>query len=303
MFLGLDGILYDYFGGENDLREKKIQFVGDPDARIKEDYLRIFRYFRFHARYGREHQHDPHTLSIIKDNIDGLSKISGERIWNELKRILTIPGCKDVVHVMMNDICIGKHMGLNVNSSNDVEQTSNNEYRRDLTEFDTVLQHMKGAYESGLIELWDPATLLASIISNCEELLNVSTRIRLSNFERELIIYIITNRSEYLNIDLTTLKVQLALAPNSKQSHLKRYIIEFLKYRGCYSEINSITNWKIPVFPVKGNAIGQRVKRPNLISSALNELKLIWAKSDFQLNEHDLIQELDKILLDEKYKK
>ena len=45
--LGLDGTLYDYFDGERDLSECRVRFVGDPGARIQEDYLRILRYFRY----------------------------------------------------------------------------------------------------------------------------------------------------------------------------------------------------------------------------------------------------------------
>ena len=44
--LGLDGILYDFFNGYNDLKEKKVLFVGEAEDRITEDYLRIMRYFR-----------------------------------------------------------------------------------------------------------------------------------------------------------------------------------------------------------------------------------------------------------------
>lgn len=46
MFLGLDGTVYDYFEGSKDLEERRVTFVGDADTRIKEDYLRILRYFR-----------------------------------------------------------------------------------------------------------------------------------------------------------------------------------------------------------------------------------------------------------------
>ena len=47
MFLDLDGTLYDYFCGEEDLKQRKVRFVGDPEKRIQEDYLRILRYFRY----------------------------------------------------------------------------------------------------------------------------------------------------------------------------------------------------------------------------------------------------------------
>jgi len=51
--LGLDGTLYDYFDGERDLLECRVRFVGDPAARIQEDYLRILRYFRYCLQYVR----------------------------------------------------------------------------------------------------------------------------------------------------------------------------------------------------------------------------------------------------------
>ena len=51
--LGLDGTLYDYFDGERDLSECRVCFVGDPGARIQEDYLRILRYFRYCLQYVR----------------------------------------------------------------------------------------------------------------------------------------------------------------------------------------------------------------------------------------------------------
>ena len=51
MFLGFDGTVYDYFNGYEDLMKRRVRFVGDPDMRIKEDYLRILRYFRCEQFY------------------------------------------------------------------------------------------------------------------------------------------------------------------------------------------------------------------------------------------------------------
>ena len=48
-----DGTLYDYFGGQADLKAGRVRFVGDPATRIAEDHLRVLRFFRFHAWYGR----------------------------------------------------------------------------------------------------------------------------------------------------------------------------------------------------------------------------------------------------------
>merc|ERR1719187_2239804 len=54
MFLGLDGVLYDYFKGHEDLNQRSVRFVGVAEERIQEDYLRILRYFRFYGRISSE---------------------------------------------------------------------------------------------------------------------------------------------------------------------------------------------------------------------------------------------------------
>lgn len=86
MFLGFDGSIFDYFYGYEDLLERKVRFVGNAEKRIKEDYLRILRYFRFYGRISDDpDKHDNETLEIIANNVDGLQNISGERIWVEVK--------------------------------------------------------------------------------------------------------------------------------------------------------------------------------------------------------------------------
>ncbi|CAH1388636.1 unnamed protein product [Nezara viridula] len=90
MFLGTDGQVYDYFGGYEDLKKRRVAFVGDPSKRIQEDYLRILRYFRFFGRIAEDpDSHEEETIDAIKNNISGLGKITGERIWLELSKILS----------------------------------------------------------------------------------------------------------------------------------------------------------------------------------------------------------------------
>lgn len=88
MSMDFEGNLYDYFNGEADLYAGKVRFVGDANIRIQEDYLRILRFFRFAGRMTYP-EADYKTLSIIKNNAIGLNNISGERIWMEMKQILT----------------------------------------------------------------------------------------------------------------------------------------------------------------------------------------------------------------------
>lgn len=94
-----DGVVFDYFDGAADLHAGRVRFVGDPAARIAEDYLRVLRFFRFHARYGHGDP-DPSALDALRDGVPGLSRLSPERVWSELKRILATPDPRGTVRLM-----------------------------------------------------------------------------------------------------------------------------------------------------------------------------------------------------------
>lgn len=86
MFLGFDGSVYDYFTGYDDLKARKVRFVGKAEKRIQEDYLRILRYFRFYGKIAETpDDHEQETIDVITSNVDGLERISGERLWVETK--------------------------------------------------------------------------------------------------------------------------------------------------------------------------------------------------------------------------
>ncbi len=99
MSMAADGSLWDYFGGQADLAAGTVRFVGDPALRIAEDYLRILRFFRFQARYGHGPA-DPAALAAIRDGVPGLSRLSPERVWSELKGILSTLEPRDAVALM-----------------------------------------------------------------------------------------------------------------------------------------------------------------------------------------------------------
>jgi poly(A) polymerase len=81
------GNLFDPFNGKNDLENGWVKFNGNPEQRIKEDYLRILRYLRFFLNYS-SNKHDPQTIKAIKKNIGGISNLSKERLLNELKKFV-----------------------------------------------------------------------------------------------------------------------------------------------------------------------------------------------------------------------
>ena len=83
------GNLFDPYNGKQDLENGLIRFIGDADKRIKEDYLRILRYLRFFLNYSKR-PHDLKIIRILKMNIGGISKLSKERLLDELKKIMKV---------------------------------------------------------------------------------------------------------------------------------------------------------------------------------------------------------------------
>jgi len=81
-----EGNLFDPFDGRKDLENGLVKFIGNSDIRIKEDYLRILRYLRFFTNYSK-HPHNPELIRKLKMNIGGISKLSKERLFDELKKI------------------------------------------------------------------------------------------------------------------------------------------------------------------------------------------------------------------------
>ncbi|MGA8991197.1 MAG: CCA tRNA nucleotidyltransferase [Rhodoplanes sp.] len=88
--LSADGTVHDYVGGLSDLKARRVRFIGDPAKRIAEDYLRILRFFRFHALYG-DGDSDCGGLHACIAGRAGLRELSRERVRMELFKLLVAP--------------------------------------------------------------------------------------------------------------------------------------------------------------------------------------------------------------------
>jgi poly(A) polymerase len=86
-----DGTVYDYVGGLADLKVRRVRFIGDPKQRIEEDYLRILRFFRFHAAYGTSDHPDREGLIACINCRNGLDQLSRERVRMELMKLVVAP--------------------------------------------------------------------------------------------------------------------------------------------------------------------------------------------------------------------
>ena len=86
LYCDADGTVHDPLGGREDLKARRVRFIGDPHERIREDYLRILRFFRFHAFYGKG-EPDGAGLRACAEEREGLRQLSGERVRDELLKI------------------------------------------------------------------------------------------------------------------------------------------------------------------------------------------------------------------------
>lgn len=154
-----DGAVFDYFSGRDDLRAGVVRFVGAAMARIGEDYLRIFRFFRFYARYGRGAP-DPDALAAIRAKRDGVAALSAERVWREMKLILAAPDPRAALALM-----------------------------RDAGVLEIVLRHADLARLDRLVAAGapnDPMLRLASLVPS-QDVAGIAERWRLSSAEAELL--------------------------------------------------------------------------------------------------------------------
>ena len=107
MYCDADGTLFDPVGGIEDARQGRVRFVGDARARIEEDALRLLRFFRFHAHYGRG-EADAKALAACRELAPLLANLSGERLRDETLKLLAAPEPAPVVALMIDMGVLGQ---------------------------------------------------------------------------------------------------------------------------------------------------------------------------------------------------
>ena len=99
LYLDPDGTLHDPVKGLVDLKAGRVRFVGDPETRIREDVLRLLRFFRFQAYYGKQ-KPDKKALAACAALAPEVANLAAERVWHELSRILIAPNAADILELM-----------------------------------------------------------------------------------------------------------------------------------------------------------------------------------------------------------
>ncbi|XP_030753461.1 CCA tRNA nucleotidyltransferase 1, mitochondrial isoform X2 [Sitophilus oryzae] len=282
LFLDFDGHVYDYFYGYDDLKNRRLVFVGSAVTRIQEDYLRILRYFRFYGRIAVEtNKHEEEILKAIRDNAEGLKNISGERMWTELKKILEGNFAGDLLETIIK--CgLSEYIGLPENPNID-------ELRR-------VWARSKNLNMNGI-------TLLSSILNHIDEAEALHRRLKLSTFDRDLVFFIVNNREPKLHPSPLLPYQQIVAKTKSKPSVIKQYVLEVLKYNNS-PYLQEMETWENPKFPINGTILKEKGVEPGKVMGVvMQELKNIWVDSEFKLDVDELLSHIPKILNELKERK
>ena len=160
------GRLFDPFAGRGDLAQGRVRFVGEPVARIREDFLRILRFFRFFARFGRERP-PAEILAALAAERAGLDRLSGERLRAELLKLL---------------------MGRNVEASLALMQETGvwRQIFKAEPACDRLARLLARAPEAG------PIVRLASLLRDAADADRTADRLKLSNQERSVLVDLAT---------------------------------------------------------------------------------------------------------------
>lgn len=280
MSVDIDGFLYDYFNGEEDLKGKKVRFVGETSHRIKEDFLRILRYFRFYGKIDADiDNHDDETLQLIKELSSGLQKIAVERIWVEVKKIIIGPKAPHLLELMYK-LDVARNIGLpDCRGSH-------------FTEFSKVWYDTKEMNP-------EPVTLLCTLVNTIEEATELCLCWKLSNYEKDLARFIVAHR--YISVpENTPLKPYqdfiVSLSTTKTVDIVRSKVQELLNYEGKLEESKFISNWNVPIFPVTGNDIKKCGISPGPnFGRVLNKLKEMWIESYYTLSKEHLMEEVKGI--------
>ena len=274
IYADIDGNLYDPFNGKKDIETGKIQFIGDIEKRIKEDYLRILRYIRFFLSYSKlEHNND--VKKIVKQNINGLTNISSQRLLDEFKKIINSSGflklfndsfCEEIIKLIF-------------------PQLKNFQNFKKLNDF--AKKKLKDVDYIFLISLM--------IIDNSDNANYFIFKFNLSKIDKQRILFL----KEFYDkkIDKKTFSEKnlwKILYYNGKQSLKDLLYFEIFKSQNVNKKIINLIDFfkdkESPIFPVKAKNIMQKyhISEGKLLGIKLKKIEDKWIINDFKVSEEEV---------------
>ena len=265
------GEIFDPAKGYPDILRKRIRFVGDPSARIKEDYLRILRFFRFHARYG-EGAPDRAGLAACLKLKNGLSKLSAERIRQELFKLLVAKGAAVTVKLMASRDLLKVILPHNQDLAPFARMTTID--AKEGFEPDALLRLVLLARDAA--SLRDRLKLINAEIARLTALnAHMTPSPKLRDTERQIVLY-------QMGAQAWCDAIRIAWAKSSST-------------KGWRELYRFADDWSVPHFPVKGqDLIGRGMKPGPGIGEALTRLEDWWVASGFKPSKDEILDYFDE---------
>lgn len=260
MSMDLRGAIFDPFGGRDDVRTRTVRFVGEPDRRIREDYLRILRFYRFATKFpegGRAPVLDSDGLLAIGRNREGLRGVSPERVWSEIRQTIGRPlGARLLSD--LSDRGVAEVVGLPVRNP----QAAIDAADRGASALAVLAGQLSGAAEAdALAKAW-----------------------RMSSEEREGLKWM---AAELPRIDDVRLRIAVA------DGIPKERALDLAKLAGC--DVRALARFEKPVFPIVGDDLLERGWRQGEeLGRTMKALRRTWTDSGFSLGRRELVEALDK---------
>ena len=276
IYADINGNLFDPFDGKEDLENGKINFIGDPEKRIKEDYLRILRYIRFFINYSKQ-PHEDKVQRLIKKNLIGISNISTERMLDEFKKIINSPQflklfkdsfCEEIINLIF-------------------PQFKNLKIFKKLNEFSK--KKIKEVDYIFLISL-----MLLDSSDNVDYFI---FKFNLSKINKKRILFLKDFYNKKISKDTFSEKnLWKILYYNGKQSLIDLIYFEIFKSKKINKKFIDLLDFfkdkEVPIFPIKAKNLMEKfdISEGKLLGIKLKKIEEKWINNDFKVSEKEVFQ-------------
>ena len=276
IFSDIHGNLYDPFDGKKDLEIGKIKFIGDADKRIKEDYLRILRYIRFFLNYSKT-EHNDKIRKIIKQNLNGISNISSERLLDEFKKLII---SSSFLKLFKDSFCLEL---INLI----FPQFKNLDIFKNLNKFAEI--NIKKVDFIFLISLM--------LIDNTDNVEYFLFKFNISSIDKKRILFLNKFYNKEINKNsFSKNNLWKIFYYNGKQTLFDLIYFEIFKSKKInkklIAQLEYFKDKEVPVFPVKAVNLMEKYNIPEgkQLGLKLKKIEEQWIKNDFTVLDNEIEQ-------------
>jgi poly(A) polymerase len=275
------GALFDPTGaGLADAEHGRVRFIGDPQTRIAEDYLRILRFFRFYAWYAKGDP-DPDGLAACAAMRAGLAQLSVERVWKELKKLFAAPDPRTSFIAMETSGVAGAMLPEAQNRAR----------------FDALVE-----IERGILNIADPMARLAALLPDDPEVARaLARRLKLSNDERARLVATLSRGQRIVSF-LSPREIRRALYLIGQDAFIDQAKLAWAeagpeKAANQWRALLAIAqSWTRPRLPLTGEEVAAAgVPQGPLVGQVIREVEAWWIDSDFTDDRASIIERLKAV--------